>query len=455
MYLIKLYGNGYDRFLERPQLGPIPLLGGLGNATLLYHHFNKIQSYRYNQKVPPNVFEELWTTFVESNEWKESRVIGSFHKTAEERQKLASKNMTLRQIRIEESSKSLEWLQEHGTCADNMQAGVSTIRQAGRGTFATRMIAKDSIVAKLPLLHVSDKSILEMYAPRTMKRREKKLLGYQLLLNYCFGHHQSTLLLCPFAAMMSFVNHNQTRANARLRWSKPYQWTHMPELLQHPIEQFARNGTAKLAMDLVALRDILPGEEIFLDYGDLWERAWSHHVKEFQPGAHTTNYISASQLNAATSRLRTESEQLHNPYPGNVELKCDVRIFRVMNSTLFENEGKVEIVRHWARNWLPCEVLSFQEVNGTLGYTALAKFPQKIVATESTTPAIKGKAKASLQHKGRMTHAERKMLYDAPREAFVFVDLPNTSDMFLRNAFRHPIMIPDDLFPDLWKNAKH
>jgi hypothetical protein len=45
------------------------------------------------------------------------------------------------------------------------------------------------------------------------------------------------------------------------------------------------------------------------------------------------------------------------------------------------------------------------------------------------------------------------MLQDAPRDAFVFVDKPYKSDMHLPNAFRHEIMIPDEIFPDKWKNA--
>jgi hypothetical protein len=36
-------------------------------------------------------------------------------------------------------------------------------------------------------------------------------------------------------------------------------------------------------MELVALRDIESGEELFLDYGDDWERSWQHHLETWQP----------------------------------------------------------------------------------------------------------------------------------------------------------------------------
>ena len=39
-----------------------------------------------------------------------------------------------------------------------------------------------------------------------------------------------------------------------------------------------------------------------------------------------------------------------------------------------------------------------------------------------------------------------------PREAFVFKDLPYTGDFLQPNVFRHDIRIPDEIFPNRWKN---
>jgi len=43
-------------------------------------------------------------------------------------------------------------------------------------------------------------------------------------------------------------------------------------------------------------------------------------------------------------------------------------------------------------------------------------------------------------------------LIDVPRDAFTYFNRPYTTDMFLANAFRHDIRIPDDLFPEAWRN---
>uniref|UniRef100_A0A7S4IRF2 Uncharacterized protein n=1 Tax=Odontella aurita TaxID=265563 RepID=A0A7S4IRF2_9STRA len=39
-----------------------------------------------------------------------------------------------------------------------------------------------------------------------------------------------------------------------------------------------------------------------------------------------------------------------------------------------------------------------------------------------------------------------------PQSAIFFVDRPYTTDQAMRGAFRHEIEIPDDIFPDVWKD---
>jgi hypothetical protein len=40
-----------------------------------------------------------------------------------------------------------------------------------------------------------------------------------------------------------------------------------------------------------------------------------------------------------------------------------------------------------------------------------------------------------------------------PRDAIRFWDLPYTSDLQLRNAFRHEIGIPDSILPEAWRTT--
>ena len=42
---------------------------------------------------------------------------------------------------------------------------------------------------------------------------------------------------------------------------------------------------------------------------------------------------------------------------------------------------------------------------------------------------------------------------DVPADAFFFVDLPYERPHFSFQAFRHAMMIPDDMFPEVWKST--
>ena len=63
--------------------------------------------------------------------------------------------------------------------------------------------------------------------------------------------------------------------------------------------------SAVLAMEVVALRDIHPHEELFLDYGEEWESAWLQHVRDWQPANGASSYISAADLDSKTEVILT------------------------------------------------------------------------------------------------------------------------------------------------------
>jgi hypothetical protein len=41
---------------------------------------------------------------------------------------------------------------------------------------------------------------------------------------------------------------------------------------------------------------------------------------------------------------------------------------------------------------------------------------------------------------------------DVPRSSISFANSPYTSDIFLKNSFRHEMMLPDEIFPKAWVN---
>lgn len=175
----------------------------------------------------------------------------------------------------------IEWLQKNGLCVDNIQAGPSTLPDTGRGAFAKKFIPKGSLIAPAPLVVLKREDLVIFQANLNVDIDEDvlnfdKVEGHELLLNYCFGHKDSSLLLLPYSPIVNFINHDSMAPNAEIRWAEkpmlgdPEDWLNL-----HPLDVLDQSG--QLMMEFIALRDIGPGEEIFINYGREWEDAWSKH----------------------------------------------------------------------------------------------------------------------------------------------------------------------------------
>jgi hypothetical protein len=120
------------------------------------------------------------------------------------------------------------------------------------------------IIVPVPTLHVTDQDV-----PTIRDKGSGEVKGTQLLLNYCFGHMESSLLLCPITNAI-LINHCSNRKpnpacmegpNAKLRWTSAWDTT-TPQWLEMTIEELASQESRGLSMEIVALRDIERGEEV-------------------------------------------------------------------------------------------------------------------------------------------------------------------------------------------------
>jgi SET domain len=384
----------------------------------------------------------MWDDFIKNTVYKDSRVIGSFHHSnPEEMDILTQQGLTLETLRKKQSTRSLEWLEEHGTCGDHLTIRKSTIPQAGRGAYAYRYLPKGTKVAQLPMIHISDRAILTMYNFANVQLEHETayipsktagVMGEQLLLNYCYGHRHSTLLLCPYGPLTNYINHNQTQANVKIKWGRKASGNHMPHYLENPIFELVVDKTAKLAMELVALRDINEGEEIFLDYGDEWEEAWMAHVRNWKAVEGAERYKSSTDFNSGEGgKLPTIFEQLSGkaaPFPPNVAFKCD---------NAYTNAWDIGTLKHFQEFHLPdyweCTILRSKYLDNGLDVYDVHIYRN---GNNDVLPS------------------ENYISRGIPRVAIRFYDTPYTHDIHLPNAFRHDIRIPDELFPDVWRNKK-
>ena len=155
-------------------------------------------------------------------------------------------------IELRGKNRNIEWLEKNGRCVDNIRKGKSTIKDAGYGAFATRSIIKGDIVTTAPLLQI-DRKLMKMKAVEIDEEGDvvfsKKYIGSQLMINYCFGHSETNILLCMLSNA-GLINHklpcrendqncakSNNGPNAEFRWSSfddTHEWLNLSakEILQ-------------------------------------------------------------------------------------------------------------------------------------------------------------------------------------------------------------------------------
>jgi hypothetical protein len=341
-------------------------------------------------------------------------------------------------------TRSTEWLSENGLCLDNLKPGSSTIEHAGRGAFAARLLTKGSIVAPVPVLPITKRDAMDMARER---HDETTVETKQLLLNYCLGNKNSSLLLYPYGPHFNLVNHaSNEHANVQLQWSESKLLHFGRDWLDHPLDFIGQQNRSGLLLELVALRDIQPNEEILLDYGTDWLEAWRVHVESWKAVAGADRYAPAFVQDDAIQALRTEAELKNHPYPANVFTSCFYRYTdNKQRAETFDQSADSVTTFKWnmtrgiyeLKNLRPCSVLKREQT-------------QK----QGTVFTVQMRNRFGLDPMERIPKGKIHIVTHVPRQAIRFSDFIFTTDQHLENAFRHPIGLPEGLWPEQWKDLK-
>ena len=358
-----------------------------------------------------------------------------------------------------------EWLAENGICLDHLRQGPSDIPQAGRGAFATRPLPVGTVISPAPLVHVLDKKSLNMYAPHVdenfMYTMSDEVINKQLLINYCFGHPESTKLLCPIGTGTAFVNHSPA-PNAAIRWSTHKSSAlHNEEWLNMTVEQMGTNMDIGLMIEYYALRDINPDEEITINYGLDWVKSWDQHVAEWLPPAAEEDYISAVSMNDDLDNwlIKTVAEQQEIPYPTSVLTSC---VYDHIGADGVHDESGVYadpaefdvIVKRWEpldedkldfMFLRPCVILSRHAVNDEKVHKEDEVIYEYVVQILNND---------QIHDEQQIPDYEVLIVEGFPRYSISFTDFAYSSDMHLRNSFRKEMTMPDGIFPNSWRNLK-
>lgn len=342
-------------------------------------------------------------------------------------------------------SRGVKWIKENGLCLENILPGKSTIPFVGQGAFANRFLAEGSIVSPIPLTQIMNSDIMTTYDIHWDDEHGRvnvgdKPTGKQLLLNYCFGHKDSKLLLCPLTNAI-LINHcsirknagdhcGTTGPNAKIQWASGWDpstsaWLEMP--MSRLVEATAAK-TRGLSLEVIATRDIKAGEEVFIDYGPNWEDAWESHKAMWNPPAESNRKTLNSIIGNTTLRLIDELDE--NPYPDNIVTVC------FWYEYIEEGYNPDERGYYDAHDYLNDDL-----ENANLWQCDLLK---RIGDTHYEVRIIR--AREGL---------DDVFLTMYPWQSITFRMKRYTSDQFLPGAFRHFIEINDDMFPEQWKTGFH
>jgi SET domain len=203
----------------------------------------------------------------------------------------------------------VDWIRENGWCIDNIEVMPASDPSMGRGAFARYPLAQGQVVTPAPLQIFRDRSVFETLHG-----------GEQLYVNYCLQPKNSRLMFFPYGQGVGVINHSREKANVRWQWS--HHSMHHADWLDLSVDELVEvSKPGGIILEVVAIRNIEPGEELFLDYGPGWEEAWKSHVATWTPPKGAESYVYPADVDE-TLPLRTVLEQEKEPYAENLGTMC-------------------------------------------------------------------------------------------------------------------------------------
>jgi len=329
-------------------------------------------------------------------------------------------------------NRNFDDIRKAGLCLDAIREGPSTIPEAGRGAFSTKSISKGSIISPVPLLQIMNANAL-----RSLHNIESNS-SQQLLVNYCFGHEHSEMLLCPLS-LAALVNHKSGGANAEVRWGRPStnRADDVNVLLERPGSLRVDHADfvdlcSKLSLELIATKDLLPGEEILIDYGSSWENTMADYVKNWIPV--NDGFVPASIKNKEEWAIFPDSSLIY-------ECRLVPMADKLRSWTVEEEEDYHAIINEADFMWSDkLKVLFGKNPN-------VAWFPCDVVGFDK-----QGLYRAKVYSKSLDVVKVIMNIHSIPRNAIRFVDEPYHSDQHISRSFRHFIPMPENIFPSRWRD---
>jgi hypothetical protein len=338
------------------------------------------------------------------------------------------------------------------------------------------------------------------------KQEEHPINKKQLMMNYHFGHASSSLLLFPLTHATA-INHNSLSSefNGRIR-AEPNAKVELsldqPKsryLLQRPLSDVFEEKYVSLFLNVVALRDLEVDEEVFIDYGEAWEKSWKNHLDNWKSPCG-----SIPIENCTESGYFVEFEMANDPHNNRYHQWTDshLTVCRESEEVPWNSDHKLLFLSNDGDVWTdsgtiqdkhvldlnysyssegfqfpflssdfvrPCQILKTNVTANTFDVVYFLHSWQIPVSRRISNLSYGTSSDETLGEialelaklkTGSSTGAldaaspTRALVYmnGLHREHIGFLSKPLSADCHDPRAFRHEIHIPDHSFPELWKD---
>lgn len=354
--------------------------------------------------------------------------------------------------RYRDSIKNPKWLSENGVCVDTMYPAKSTIAAAGRGAFASKDFAAGESITVVPTLLFGDKDLMNMYdivtldedssddqTPKTTyEYNHENPRGQQIGINYAFGHPESSFLFLPISPIVNFINHNSS-PNARLQWSTHKILKHDKATWDYSVSEVMNFKSNMVIFEIEAITDIKKGDEIFIHYGEDWVQAWAIYESMWEEKYRNQRWPLRAEDVKITFKEKPYPVEENNLLPPGVATACFIKCDVLPDGQPQETEdgtpiqqwvGPVEYEDFSGALLTMCDLLDRHDDNqGSYNYTVIARI------------MVDGQADVT-------------QVVNVPHSAVTVVDTPYSGDLHWPEAFRHFIGIPNEIFPQNWRDLR-
>ena len=194
-------------------------------------------------------------------------------------------------------------------------------------------------------------------------------------------------------------------------------------------------------MNVIALRDMSEGEEVFLDYGPEWNRAYNDYRIKWEMSKQGRPWpLKAEDMRRVYRKrpLETRETLPTHMYPPNVATACFLRTEEMADGMpMVTTDGHHHPITQWI------EPTTFD------GYAGETLYIVDILDRREAPGFFYNYTLVA-----RVSADRFEQVNQVPHDACTFVEKPYTSDISTPGAFRHPIGIIDSHFPQKWRNLR-